>query len=636
MSMPGGGGFDGATALVAMRIGIAAFAATNTLALVNPRFSELLGLPQHNVVVGMTFEDLIDAMAASKEFASPAGTTFLEALRRADRTLPGSARRPRTDGKVLHIASDPLPDGGWTMTVSDISAYAHAEDEARRRSGLLASILDNVPHGICVYGPDRRVRMFNRSYAEVMRNAPVSIGDHIDTVVRRRAEAGEYGAGEPQDVLQEQLSHDLQKPQMRRRRRPNGTVVDVRTAPLPDGGHISVVTDINKLAEAEERASTRADVLAVMLSSIRHGILLWSAERTVLASNEKAAELLGYPPDLLSPGRSLHDVVDFMLASGDLGGGPKAAALARHLATRDLDSLFGGEIVTRAQRVLDVRAEPIPGGGVVMTFTDITEERTIQQEFRRAKEMAETANRAKSRFLATMSHELRTPLNAIIGFSDSLLRETVRPNPGRVEDYSQQINSAGRQLLALLNSILDVSRIEAGRFDLADDVVDVGRMIRAALRRSDADAQAAEITLTAELPPLVTNLRADERRLSQALAHLLNNAIKFTEAGGAVTVGVELATDGGIMIRVADTGIGIAEDDLERVFEPFTQIDNSLSRRFEGAGLGLYVARALVHGHGGHLVLHSRLGAGTTAEIRMPPNRLVAIAAPPSAQEDLP
>jgi signal transduction histidine kinase len=219
---------------------------------------------------------------------------------------------------------------------------------------------------------------------------------------------------------------------------------------------------------------------------------------------------------------------------------------------------------------------------------------------------------------------LRTPLNVVIGFSDALLHESANPTRTRVAEFATQINEAGRQLLGLINSILDVARIEAGRFDLAADLVDIARLVRQGVRQSDAAAQAAELTLTADLPDDLPRLRADERRLQQALNHLLSNAVKFTEAGGTVSVGAVLEADGRLLLFVHDTGIGIPEADIERVFEPFTQLDSTLARRFQGAGLGLYVSRALVAGHGGELSLRSALGVGTTAEIRLPADRVIS------------
>jgi signal transduction histidine kinase len=619
-----------------MRVGVAAFGPDWGLILANARFVDLLGLDGGSVGPGMPFDALISAFRQSGLCVCDDVEAALTSLRLADRSQPATMRCQQRGGRVIDIASEPMPTGGFTMTVTDVTALATAEEEAQLRANLLQSILHNVPHGICVYGPDRRVTMFNRTYAEVMEGAPIAVGDHLDTVIRRRAEVGEYGPGDTDDIIAEERARDVRTPQIRRRRRPNGTALDIRTAPLPDGGHISVVTDVTSLTEAEDRATRRAEQLAAMLGSIRHGITLWSAERTVVVSNTMASELLGHPPGVLVPGRTMQETIDLLVARGELGHGPAALARGAQLAARDWGQVYKREIITAAGLVLEARSDPTPDGGFVSTFTDVSEARAAEHELRRAKDAAEAANRAKSRFLATMSHELRTPLNAIIGFSDALVHEAGNPSPPRVEEYAQQINEAGRQLLGLINSILDVSRIETGRFDLSDDQVDLSRLVQAAVRRADAAAQAAEIELLVAMPAGLPKLRADERRLAQVLGHLLSNAIKFTKAGGFVTVGASMAVEngGGLLIRVADTGIGIAEGDLERVFEPFTQIDSSLARRFDGSGIGLYVSRALVQGHGGHLILRSRPGTGTTAEIWMPADRLVVAA--PRAKENEP
>jgi signal transduction histidine kinase len=364
--------------------------------------------------------------------------------------------------------------------------------------------------------------------------------------------------------------------------------------------------------------------MSVMLSCIRHGVVLWGADRRLIASNAIAEELLDHPPGLLTPGRTEDQVLASMIARGHFGTGPLAQESAQALSELDRSKSYQRQIATPAGRVLEARSDPTPAGGWVSTFTDITEARAAQDELRRAKEAAETASRAKSRFLATMSHELRTPLNAVIGFSDALLREAANPSSAQVTEFATQINQSGHQLLGLINGILDVARIESGRFDLAADRVDVARLLRHCVRLADASAQAAEITLDIELPDDLPQLIADERRLQQALNHLLSNAVKFTEAGGAVTVGATLEADGRLRLFVRDTGIGIPTDDIDRAFEPFSQLDGRLSRRYQGAGLGLYVSRALVAGHGGMLSLHSAPGRGTLAEIRLPAERLVA------------
>jgi signal transduction histidine kinase len=222
-----------------------------------------------------------------------------------------------------------------------------------------------------------------------------------------------------------------------------------------------------------------------------------------------------------------------------------------------------------------------------------------------------------------MSHEFRTPLNAIIGFSDALARQRGDVPAALAAEYSGQINEAGRQLLSLINIVLDVARIESGRFDPNGEVVDPVRAIRTAVRQADSAAQAGDVLMSVTLPDDLPSLRGDERHITQALQQLLSNAIKFTEAGGCVSIEAGLTPDADLCISVTDTGIGIPDADLERVFEPFTQLDGSLSRRYPGAGLGLFMARAIIAAHGGHLLLASQPGNGTTARITLPKARIV-------------
>jgi len=265
--------------------------------------------------------------------------------------------------------------------------------------------------------------------------------------------------------------------------------------------------------------------------------------------------------------------------------------------------------------VLEVRSTPTPNGPVT-TLIDITAQRDAEADLRRAKRAAEEANRAKSRFLAAMSHELRTPLNAIIGFSDSLLRDS--GGDARVAEYAEAINGSGRQLLALINDILDVARIDAGRVDITAEALDVPRLLRSCVRNIDAAAQAAEVAIELDAPGDLPPLQGDERRLRQVFGQLLANAVKFTGAGGRVMITAAVSSGDAVLITVADTGIGIAESDLAAVFEPFSQVDGGFSRRFPGSGLGLYVARALVRAHDGQLTLQSRRGVGTTARVLLP------------------
>ncbi len=607
--------------LETLPIGLGVFAPDSALIFANPRFFELLGLT--GIERPPTNGEAADGEAARDTTLWRQATGLIAGMGNLDLAASSSVRWRRPDGRVIDVASVPLPEGGWSITLTDVTPLAQAERDAKEQAQALASALEAIPHGICVYSERRRVTMFNQAYAEVMAGAPLAVGDSMEEVTRRRADAGEYGPGSASDIVAQQLAFDTSRPQARRRRRPNGTVVDIRTAPLPDGGHIKVVTDISALTQAEAELSHRAEEMAVMLASIRHGVLLWGPDQRLIASNAIAVELLQHAPGILTPGRSQEELLALMREGSESGVGDARQEIVRLPRHYDPTASYIRQVVIPNGRTLEVRSDPTPAGGWVSTFSDVTDAKRAEEELRRSKETAEAASQAKSRFLATMSHELRTPLNAVIGFSDALLRETTSPSPARIAEFARQINESGRSLLGLINIILDVARIEAGRFDLAADRVDVPRLLRGAVRSADAAAQAAEISLFIEVAETLPMVRGDERRLMQVLNHLLSNAIKFTEAGGSVAVGADLEPTGELLIFVRDSGIGIEAENLERVFEPFTQLDATLSRRFQGAGLGLYVSRALIVGHGGRLTLRSRANEGTTAEIRLPAGSLM-------------
>jgi signal transduction histidine kinase len=611
------------SALTTSRIGLAVFDTRRCLLFANPRFAELLALPPDRLVAGSGFDSMLGLMETREEYTNPDGAIFIASLHSAAFGLPWTTRRQRADGRSIDVMFDPLHDGGCTIAVSDITPQAKAEDEARRRARLLDLVLLNVPHGICVYGPDRRVAMFNDTYNKVMEGAPLQVGDSLLDIIRRRAEAGEYGEGEPETVTVTQMAFNIARPQMRRRVRPNGTAIDVRTAPLPDGGHISVVTDISALVQAEAELRRRAEDMSTMLGNIRHGIMLWGPDRRLVASNPVAVDLLDLPPGLLIPGRSDLEVIATLAQLGHFGSAGESAPMARTLLDADRSVPFGREIMTLSGRVLYAQSNPAPGGGWISTFTDITRMRETEIELRRAKELAEAANDAKSRFLATMSHELRTPLNAIIGFSDAMAQENGDVAAELVAEYSGQINDAGKQLLSLINIILDVARIESRGIEPGGEVVDIAKAVRTAVRQVESAAQAGEVSIHLSLPDDLPSLRADERRIVQALSQLLSNAVKFTGPGGSVTVEAGSTRANDLFVSVADTGIGILESELQRVFEPFTQVDASLSRRYPGTGLGLFLARAIVTAHGGDLRLTSRPNQGTTARIVLPRTRIV-------------
>ena len=245
---------------------------------------------------------------------------------------------------------------------------------------------------------------------------------------------------------------------------------------------------------------------------------------------------------------------------------------------------------------------------------------------RKAMLEAQAADRAKTEFLANMSHELRTPLNAIIGFSEMM---TLLGNEAKSKflEYARDISASGHHLLELINDILDLAKIEAGKLELDEQNIDVEKVIDACLTIIKERAQERNLELSYHVSRDLPLLCADERKLKQILINLLSNAVKFTPAGGKVTLKAFVDQDQSFVFSIEDTGIGIAESDINKALAPFEQVDSTLERKFEGTGLGLPLTKALIELHDGSIAINSRVGEGTRVLVRFPQARVCALAA---------
>jgi PAS domain S-box-containing protein len=355
------------------------------------------------------------------------------------------------------------------------------------------------------------------------------------------------------------------------------------------------------------------------------GICQISSRNEWINANRTLATLLGY-----------HDVVELLAAQPDFHGrlfldpGARAEWIRTMLETglvRDYEAAMirrDGEVIWASINSHAVRSENGHLLHFEATFNDITERRRSEMALIAAKEQADYANRSKSEFLANMSHELRTPLNAIIGFSEIIKDELFgKVGTAQYVEYAKDIYDSGELLLSLINDILDMSKIEAGKREISESVINVARVIQACLRLVAARAKASKQKLEIRIPKDYPDLRGEEKAVKQILVNLMTNAIKFTPEGGEIIVEGKMGDAGEMVLMVTDTGIGIAPEHIEVVLAPFGQIESALSRKNQGTGLGLPLTKALAELHGGTLTIDSVVNKGTTVTITFPPDRVL-------------
>ncbi|SDG72881.1 sensor histidine kinase [Roseospirillum parvum] len=587
--------------------GLAQWAAA-ALFLIGPAHQLLDGRPVAALLVGL---GLLDAVAPLL-FGQPAWMTLLAA--------------GHTGLTALLAAVLMLLVLGRRQRLAEV-----ARGETRQLEMRFLDAVESLPESFSLYDADDRLVLANRRFIEPFadRAREIRPGIPFARVVELAAEAGflSEAHGRVETWKVERLARHRHPGPPFEQVFTDGTIWRVTESVTREGGRVALRTEITDLKRREAEVAATSARLKEIIDALPQGIAVVAPSGHLVAANGPFASLLGLPSGLARAGASYRAVLDDLVARRVLDptpwdGDPQACVEAE-LAALEGPLPEPSEWTVPDGPTLRVERVRLADGGLLTTYVDITVLKRAEAQEREAKEAAERANQAKAIFLANVSHELRTPLNAIIGFSEVLASELFGPLGARAyQTYAGDILSSASHLLDLINDILDMSKAEAGKIDIDPESLDPGAEIRAALRMVAAAARRAQVRLVPDLPAASPRLNADRRRLRQMLINLMSNAIKFSPPEGAVRVTLGREADGALCIAIEDQGIGMDADGLARALEPFGQVDNKLSRRHEGTGLGLPLTRALIELHGGTLRLDTAPGQGTRAGLIFPASRV--------------
>jgi PAS domain S-box-containing protein len=505
---------------------------------------------------------------------------------------------------------------------------AAAHDEAMKARMQLTEAIESIPQGFSLYDPDDRLVLCNRKYGELLysgADASVEPGSSFEAIIRGAAENGliQDARGNVEEWVTGRIESHRNPGGTHLQRRRDGRWIQVNERKTEDGGTVAVYADISELKQAEEAVRQSEELLATVLDHLPAPVYLRDRDGRFTLINHTYENVYRVKKDDLR-GKTVHDVY------------PEHQA-EKH-AAQDRDVIESREVMEYEIAVPEADGEhtfavvrfPIVGAsgklvGVGGVEHDITVRKLVEEQMRIAKEEAEAANEAKSAFLATMSHEIRTPMNGVIGMT-SLLLNTELSSEQR--EYTEVIRNSSDDLLTIINDILDFSKIEAGRLEVENQAFDLRDCLESALDLLAAKACQKGLDLAylvAEEVP--SGIKGDVTRMRQILVNLLGNAVKFTEEGEvvlSVNAKVEESDSASAFPRyelsfsVIDTGIGIPPDRMDRLFQSFSQLDASTSRRYGGTGLGLAISKRLCELMGGTMWVESEVGKGTTFHFTIP------------------
>jgi signal transduction histidine kinase len=484
------------------------------------------------------------------------------------------------------------------------------------------AIVDQIDVAIVVFDANDRLVAWNRAFAETAGPPAIHLEpnmEHLD-ILTALAERGVYGPGDPR-ALAEQRQQELFAKRREGREQEftlaNGLTY-IRDIYRTDAGEtIAVTRHFERHKTIEQELAAKSAILQTVFETLNQPICVWDGSQRLVACNDKFAELTGLEPHEIAPGMHTRDFILAAARKGFLGSGDPVALAEARYDEMWTDHPASQETVQRSGRVYDTHRGNLPDGGVVSIFNDVTERVQAAEELREAKAQAENASAVKSDFLANMSHELRTPLNAIMGFSEMMIH-TRFDDPAQYQEYAGDIRNSAVLLLNIINDLLDLSRIEAGKTEFRLITVDLHDCVSTCIELIQRTDGAQRLSIENRVPEDFPQVQSDESFLRQALLNLLSNAVKATPDGGRIVVAADLSGQGRFTLTVTDTGVGMPPEMIETVFNPYDGGGNSYVRKEKGTGLGLSIVKRLIEMLNGTVAIESAPDQGTTVRLDLP------------------
>ena len=506
-----------------------------------------------------------------------------------------------------------FPGGEMLGFARDQTELEAAQSELQRHVAAHANVLERIAVAIAIYGADRRLAFVNTAFAQLWQLEEDWLATHplIEEVMdrlrerRRLPEVADFRAFRRQLLAQ---FTSLIAPHEELMHLPDERTLRLVVSPHPLGGLIFVYEDVTDRLALERSYNTLIQVQRETLDHLYEGIAVLGSDGRLKLWNPAYAKLWDLPPESLAGEPHVSEIAEKL--RGFFDNGHDWPEIKARIVTRlTADQPATTRLERRDGSVLQAVTVPLPDGNVLLSYLDTTDSARVETALRERNEALETADRLKSEFIANVSYELRTPLNAIIGFTEILANQYFGELNPRQTGYAQSILESSGQLLSLINDILDLATIEAGYLEIDREPVDVHALMSSVITLARERARAQGLRLDFDCPADIGSVPGDERRLKQAVFNLVSNALKFTPGGGSVTLAARREGDR-VALVVSDTGVGVAEQDQERIFEKFER-GGSQSRQ-SGAGLGLSLVKSLIELHGGVVELKSNPGRGTT------------------------